>query len=197
MAFELEKLLKENGATVYICRVADRHMSSEGWSKDRLGSRDELQARIDYFEHYVPHFFLSVHHNAGPGSQTGGHTTSIKRVLLPTRFTKRWPKTSMTLWKASYRGRSRPLSATPSITFSGTRISPGTIAESGMLTNPAFDELSQTPEYQKKEAGAICKGAIKFWKDHKDAIVAKKAARWRRRTWRLTPATRISLRRPI
>src|SRR5437016_3021324 len=71
VGLELAKLLKENGATVFMTRVADHRLSREGSS-----NKDELHARIDFFEHYNVHFFLSVHHNAGrPGS---GHTALYK-----------------------------------------------------------------------------------------------------------------------
>src|SRR6266481_4949741 len=56
VAFELEKMLRENGAIVYMTRAADHRMSVEGGPRS-----DELQARVDFFEHYGPHFFLSVH----------------------------------------------------------------------------------------------------------------------------------------
>src|SRR3954462_15539241 len=46
VAFELEKLLKENGATVFMTRVADHRLSPEGSSNVA-----ELHARIDFFEH--------------------------------------------------------------------------------------------------------------------------------------------------
>src|SRR5437016_3044935 len=72
VAFELEKLLKENGATVFMTRVADHRLSAEGSSNSA-----ELHARIDLFEHHNVHFFLSVHHNAGGGAATG-HTALYK-----------------------------------------------------------------------------------------------------------------------
>jgi N-acetylmuramoyl-L-alanine amidase len=71
VAVELARLLKEQGATVYLTREGDHRLSPEGSS-----SRDELHARIDFFEHHNAHFFLSVHHNAGrPGA---GHTALYK-----------------------------------------------------------------------------------------------------------------------
>src|SRR5579871_1547411 len=51
VSFELEKLLREAGATVYMTRTADRRMSREGGPRS-----DELQARIDFFDKYEPHF---------------------------------------------------------------------------------------------------------------------------------------------
>jgi N-acetylmuramoyl-L-alanine amidase len=72
VAVELEKLLKDQGATVFMTRRADHRLSPEGSS-----NKDELHARIDFFEHHAAHFFLSVHHNAGAASATG-HTALYK-----------------------------------------------------------------------------------------------------------------------
>src|SRR5439155_6882548 len=47
VAFELAKQLKEKGAAVYMTRQADHRLSPEGSS-----NRDELHARIDFFEYY-------------------------------------------------------------------------------------------------------------------------------------------------
>src|SRR5205823_517013 len=49
---------------------------------------------------------------------------------------------------------------------------PGTIAESGFLTNREFDELSSRADYPQKEAEAICRGAVKYWTEHKAELVA-------------------------
>src|SRR5271168_2358701 len=45
VALELEKLLKDQGATVFLTRRADHRLSREGSS-----NVDELHARIDFFE---------------------------------------------------------------------------------------------------------------------------------------------------
>jgi hypothetical protein len=52
---------------------------------------------------------------------------------------------------------------------------PGTIAESGFMTNQAFDELATRPGYPKREAEALCKGAVAFWAAHKDTLNALRA----------------------
>jgi N-acetylmuramoyl-L-alanine amidase len=167
VALELAKLLKENGATVCLTRVADHRLSREG-SKDK----DELHARIDFFEHYNAHFFLSVHHNAG-GRNSSGHTCLWKNNA-----------TNDLLYESLARDVNDALEGAvpgPKLKLIGKQATyhilretpiPGTISESGFMTNPAFDELSNRPDYPHTEAAAICKGAIKFWTEHKPAIVA-------------------------
>jgi N-acetylmuramoyl-L-alanine amidase len=43
------------------------------------------------------------------------------------------------------------------------------------MTNKDFDDLASRPEFPKKEAEALCKGTVKYWTDHKDALVALRA----------------------
>jgi N-acetylmuramoyl-L-alanine amidase len=167
VALQLAKLLRENGATVYMTRQADHRLSREGSS-----NRDELHARIDFFETDNPHFFLSVHHNAG-GRDATGHTALWKNDA-----------TDDTLYESLARAVNDALDDAvpgPKNKLIGKERSyhilretdiPGTISEAGFMTNPAFDELCNRPEFPAKEAAAICKGAIKYWAEHKAALVA-------------------------
>lgn len=167
VALELAKLLKENGATVTLTRVADQRLSREGPSRS-----DELHARIDFFEHHNAHFFLSVHHNAGKPIATG-HTALYKNNA-----------DDDTLYESLARDVNDALEGTvpgPKHALIGKQGSyhilretsiPGTISEAGFMTNREFDELSNQPDYPRTEAVAICKGAIKYWTEHKTAVVA-------------------------
>jgi N-acetylmuramoyl-L-alanine amidase len=167
VALELEKLLKENGATVYLTRRADHRLSREGSS-----NKDELHARIDFFEHHNAHFFLSVHHNAGrPGA---GHTALYKHNAPDDTLYEALARDVNNALGGAVPGPKLPLIKGSYHILRETPI-PGTISEAGFMTNKAFDELSTRPDYPKKEAAAICKGAIKYWTGHKDALVALRA----------------------
>jgi N-acetylmuramoyl-L-alanine amidase len=168
VAFELEKLLRENGATVYMTRAADHRMSVEGGPRS-----DELRARVDFFEHYNPHFFLSVHHNAGsPGS---GHTTLYKKDAPEGSLYQSLAKILNDSLEGAVPGPKNKLidrtGNSPYYILGHTEI-PGSITESGFMTSKAFDELSNKPEFPKQEAEAICKGAIKYWTERKAELIA-------------------------
>lgn len=165
VSLELAKILKEKGATVHLTRVADHRLSPEGSARS-----DELQARIDFFEHYSPHFFLSVHHNAGGGSNAGGHTALHKSNAKNVGLYKSLAEDVNNALVGAVPGPKNELIGNyPYYILNHTSI-PGTIAESGFMTNRAFDELSMRPEFPQREAEAICNGAIKYWKDHKNAL---------------------------
>jgi N-acetylmuramoyl-L-alanine amidase len=166
VGLELAKLLKENGATVYLTRVADHRLSREGSS-----NKDELHARIDFFEHYNAHFFLSVHHNAGsPGS---GHTCLWKNNAADDALYESLARDVNDALEGVVPGpKLKLIGKQGSYHILRETAIPGTISESGFMTNRAFDELSNRPEYAHTEAAAICKGAIKYWTEHKPAIVA-------------------------
>jgi N-acetylmuramoyl-L-alanine amidase len=164
VAVELAKLLKEEGATVYLTREADHRLSPEGSSNTA-----ELHARIDFFEHYDAHFFLSVHHNAGGRSSTG-HTTLYKDNAKDDTLYESLARTVNDALEGAVPGPKNKLIKGNYHILRETSI-PGTIAESGFMTNKDFDELSTKPDYPKKEAEAICKGAVKYWTEHKDDLV--------------------------
>jgi N-acetylmuramoyl-L-alanine amidase len=169
VALELEKLLKENGATVYLTRRADHRLSREGSS-----NKDELHARIDFFEHHNAHFFLSVHHNAGrPGA---GHTALYKHNASDDTLYESLARDVNDALAGAVPGPKLPLIKGSYHILRETAI-PGTISEAGFMTDKAFDDLSTRPgsDYPKKEAAAICKGAVKYWTEHKDALVALRA----------------------
>src|SRR5580692_922190 len=165
VAVELAKLLKDNGATVYLTREADHRLSPEGSSNTA-----ELHARIDFFEHYNAHFFLSVHHNAGGPSATG-HTTLYKHNAKDDTLYESLAQDINDALEGAVPGPKLKLIKGNYHILRETSI-PGTISESGFMTNKAFDELATGSEYPKKEAAALCKGAIKFWTDHKDTLIA-------------------------
>lgn len=169
VALELAKVLKENGAVVTKTRVADHRLSRENASDVKQSRWDELHARVDFFETCNPHFFLSVHHNAGrPGA---GHTTLYKHNA-----------TDDTLYEALARHVNEALEGAvpgPKLKLIKNDYhilretdTPGTISEAGFMTNRAFDDLASKPEYPKQEAAAITKGAIKYWIEHKEALIA-------------------------
>jgi N-acetylmuramoyl-L-alanine amidase len=165
VGLELARTLKDAGATVHLTRVADHRLSREGSSNS-----DELHARIDFFEHHNCHFFLSVHHNAGPGSATG-HTALYKHNAADDTLYESLAKDVNDALDGAVPGPKRKLIKGSYHILRETAI-PGTIAESGFMTNREFDELSARPDYPKAEAAAIAKGATKYWTDHKPALVA-------------------------
>jgi N-acetylmuramoyl-L-alanine amidase len=162
---ELAKLLKEAGATVSMTRQADHRLSPEGSS-----NKDELHARIDFFEHHGAHFFLSVHHNAGRAGSTG-HTALYKHNAQDDTLYESLARDVNDALEGAVPGPKLALIKGSYHILRETDI-PGTISESGFMTDRAFDELSTRPDYPKKEAEAIRKGAIKYWTEHKDALIA-------------------------
>jgi N-acetylmuramoyl-L-alanine amidase len=168
VAMELAKLLKESGATVYLTRQGDHRLSPEGSS-----NKAELHARIDFFEHYSPHFFLSVHHNAGR-PDVSGHTALYKNNARDDTLYESLARAVNDALEGAVPGPKLRLIRGDYHILRETSI-PGTISESGFMTNKAFDELATRPDYPKEEAAAIRKGAIKYWADHKDALIALRA----------------------
>ena len=165
VGLELAAALKRLGATVHLTRVADHRLSREGSS-----TADELHARIDYFEHHNCHFFVSVHHNAGATAATG-HTALYKHNAVDDTLYEAVARDVNDLLDGSVPGPKRALIKGSYHILRETPI-PGTIAESGFLTNRAFDDLASRPEFPEVEAAALARGVAKYWAAHKPALVA-------------------------
>lgn len=165
VAFELEKFLKQHGATVIMTRTADHRLSREGSSR-----RDELHARVDFFDHYHPHFFLSVHHNAAAATATG-HTALYKHNAADDTLYESLARIVNDALEGTVPGPKRKLIKGDYHILRETLV-PGTISESGFMTNKAFDERSLQADYPRKEAEAIGTGAIRYWMQHQAALSA-------------------------
>jgi hypothetical protein len=129
-----------------------------------------LHARIDFFEHHNCHFFLSVHHNAGPAGASG-HTALYKHNSADDTLYETLARDVNDALEGAVEGPKRALIKGSYHILRETPI-PGTITESGFMTNREFDDLSSRPDYPKKEAAAIAKGAVTYWTRHKAALVA-------------------------
>lgn len=162
---ELTRLLKEAGATVFQIRTGDYRLSREGSS-----NRDELHARIDYFEHHNPHFFLSVHHNAAAEAATG-HTTIYKHNATDDTLYEQLAISVNDALTGVLPGPKRKLIKGNYHITRETDI-PGTISEAGFMTNKLFDQLSNQPDFAKTEAAAITQGTIAYWQRYRDALSA-------------------------
>jgi D-alanyl-D-alanine carboxypeptidase len=165
VAFELAKVLRDRGATVHMTREADHRLSPEGSS-----NKDELHARIDFLEHHNCHFFLSVHHNAG-GAGSTGHTALYKHNAADDTLYEALAREVNDALEGAVPGPKLKLIKGSYHILRETPI-PGTISESGFMTNREFDDLSTRPDYPKKEAAAIARGAVEYWTAHKTALVA-------------------------
>jgi N-acetylmuramoyl-L-alanine amidase len=167
VGLELAKCLREKGATVYLTRDSDHRLSREG-SKNS----EELHARIDFFETYNCHFFLSVHHNAGKPEATG-HTCLWKNNAADDTLYESLAGDVNDALEGNVPGpKHKLIGKDRSYHILRETNIPGTISESGFMTNKAFDELSNRPDYPATEAAAICKGAVKYWTGHKPALIA-------------------------
>jgi N-acetylmuramoyl-L-alanine amidase len=164
VAVELAKILKGHGAAVYMTREGDHRLSPEGSS-----NKAELHARIDFFEHHNAHFFLSVHHNAGkPGA---GHTALHKHNAQDDTLYESAARHVNDALEGAVPGPKLPLIKGSYHILRETFV-PGTISESGFMTNKEFDQLSTRPDYPKQEAAAIAAGAVKYWTEHRAALIA-------------------------
>jgi N-acetylmuramoyl-L-alanine amidase len=160
VALVLEKLLVEDGAKVFMTRRADHRLSKEGGPRVA-----ELASRVEYFDHFNPHFFLSVHHNAA-GETATGHTVLYK----PNAANDTLYYALATIINQSLEGKvpgpKRKL-MNDDIHILRESAVPGIISEAGFMTNKVFDKVCNTPEFPAIEAKALADGAKIYWQKYK------------------------------
>lgn len=173
--------LEAAGATVYRTRTYDRRLSREGTSK-----AEELQARVDFFDKYNPHFFISVHHNAGPAAATG-HTALYKHNAADPTLYEACAKTFNEALEGVVPGPKRRLIG-PDGNYHVLRETdvPGTITEAGFQSNPAFDAETNKPDYPERESAALLNGAIRYWSDYHRVLNIHRSKRTPRPLVRVT-----------
>ncbi len=172
--------LEAAGATVHRTRTYDRRLSREGSSRT-----DELHARVDYFDKHNPHFFVSVHHNAG-GAAASGHTTLYKHNATDDTLYEACATAFNEALAGAVPGPKLKLIKGDYHILRETEV-PGTITESGFQTNPRFDEESNRPDYPEREAAALLKGAVAYWTAHKPALIA-----WHERGRKPPPPAKVT-----
>jgi N-acetylmuramoyl-L-alanine amidase len=129
-----------------------------------------LHARIDFFEYYNTHFFLSIHHNAG-AAKTTGHTAIYKKDVADVVLYEGLAKAVNAALEGVVQGPKLKL-LTGNYHLTRETLIPGTISEAGFMTNPEFDEQCNQPDFPKKEAAALAKGLIYYWQKHRDGLMA-------------------------
>jgi serine-type D-Ala-D-Ala carboxypeptidase len=165
VALALADELEAQGATVFLTRHENHRLSREGSSR-----ADELHARIDFIDHRNPHFFLSVHHNAG-GRTATGHTALYKNNAKDDALYQALAQDVNEALGVAVPGPTNKLIKGDYHILRETAV-PGTISEAGYMTSAEFDALCNKPEFPQAEAAAIARGAIHYWTAHKAELIS-------------------------
>lgn len=156
---KLQKLLEEEGFTVYLTREKDALL---GPANSTSKKKDDMIARIEMITNLNPFFTISIHQNSftdasssGPqvfyykDSEESATMAQVIQDVLNTQLSpakKRAPQANANYYL---------LTRTPS---------PTVIVECGFLSNPSEADLLISEDYQDRVANAIFLGILSYYK---------------------------------
>lgn len=159
IARELKKELEQEGYRVILTREEDKGLYDQDSRNKKV---QDMQKRCAMIKEKKPLLTVSIHQNSYQdqdvcGPQVFYYTHSVKGAELA-RCIQEELNTQLEI--------SRPRSEKANSTYYLLKRSEGilNIVETGFLTNPREAELLNTKEYQRRCAGAICDGILKFLK---------------------------------
>lgn len=155
---KLQKLLEEEGFTVYLTREKDTLLAPVNSSSKK---KDDMIARIDMITKLNPFFTISIHQNSFTDSSSSGPQTfyykdseasatmaQVLQDVLNTQLNpakKRAPQANENYYL---------LTRTPT---------PTVIVECGFLSNPTEADLLTQDEYQSRVAHSIFLGILSYY----------------------------------
>ncbi|MDO7787663.1 N-acetylmuramoyl-L-alanine amidase family protein [Desulforamulus aquiferis] len=158
IAFEVEKILKQNNVDVILTRYGDYNHAVPGLRK-KEAKRYDFERRIDFARNFDADIMVSIHCNVGRrrcmGPETFYYGKSVQGKLLAEQIQRELHKIPG-IGKRSYK---------PGSYYILTRTSmPCVIIEMGFINNPKERKLLMGQEYRHVLAKATADGIIEYLK---------------------------------
>lgn len=156
----LRDYLQESGALVLMTREGDSDLADPGQKGYSARKTVDLKRRAQIINNSNGDLFVSVHLNASPseswhGAQTFYHPKSEKNKKLASFI-----QDSL---RSQLGNTTRSAGALSSIYLLKVAKMPSALVEVGFLTNSTERNLLKTQSYQKKIAGAIYNGILRYY----------------------------------
>ena len=157
IAMELQRLLKAEGATVYMTRTTDTEVSPK---KDKATDVEELQARCDVANRHKADIFISIHMDSFSGGTAKG-TTSYYYSLGTAKSRKLADKVRSALI-SQIGTQSRGTQSCNFYVVKHTDM-PATLVEVAFISNAAEEKLLNSEAGVKKAALGIADGIADYF----------------------------------
>ncbi len=156
----LRDYLQEQGALVLMTRETDTDLADPGQKGYSARKSVDLRRRADFIKKSDGDLFVSVHLNASPseswrGAQTFYHPKSEANAKVASFI--------QDSFRAQLGNTNRSASSLSNIYLLKQAPMPSALVEVGFLTNPNERDLLKTEAYQKKIAGAIYNGIMRYY----------------------------------
>ncbi|WP_186576137.1 N-acetylmuramoyl-L-alanine amidase CwlD [Aquibacillus kalidii] len=163
IALDVSKLLRDylqqSGALVFLTREEDRDLASGDTKGLARRKAEDLRKRLDFIKEKEADFFLSVHLNALPAKEWSGAQTFYYPSL---EKSEKLAKMIQSEIKRNLENTNREALAINGMYLLKNAEIPGALVEIGFLSNEHERELLKTNEYQRKMAGSMYEGIMRY-----------------------------------
>ncbi|MRH44870.1 N-acetylmuramoyl-L-alanine amidase CwlD [Aquibacillus halophilus] len=156
---QLRDYLQQAGALVYLTRETDQDLAAEDTKGLSRRKSEDIRKRVEFIKAKEADFFVSVHLNALSSTQWHGAQTFYYPSLAESKSLAKFIQAEII--------RNLENTTREALALNGMYIlkhaeSPGALVEIGFLSNSHERELLKTREYQRKIAGSIYEGILRY-----------------------------------
>ena len=160
IALRLRDYLQQSGAIVYMTRDGDYDLASSGTKTTARRKTEDLKQRVQFIKDHKANLVISIHMNSIPsprwfGAQTFYYPSNPNNVSLATLIQSELI--------SSLENTKRVASTVDEVyLLKNLQDTPSALVEVGFLSNPSEAKKLADAEYQRRVAGAIYQGILRY-----------------------------------
>lgn len=155
----LRDYLQQSGALVFLTRETDQDLASEGTKGLARRKAEDLRNRLNFIKEKDADFFLSIHLNALSATEWSGAQTFYYPSLEKSEHLAKLIQAEII---RNLENTKREALAINGMYLLKNAEVPGALVEIGFLSNTHERELLKTNEYQRKMAGSMYEGILRY-----------------------------------
>lgn len=155
----LQDYLQQAGALVYLTRSSDKDLAAEDTKGLSRRKSEDIRNRLQFIHEKQADFFVSIHLNAIPSERWSGAQTFYYPQNDDSRHLAKMIQAEII---RNMENTNREALAINQMYLLKKAEVPGALVEIGFLSNVEERELLKQEDYQRKMAGSIYEGILRF-----------------------------------
>ncbi|WP_226038459.1 N-acetylmuramoyl-L-alanine amidase CwlD [Aquibacillus saliphilus] len=156
---QIRNYLQQAGALVYLTREADDDLAAKDTKGLSRRKSEDIRKRVEFIKEKEADFFLSIHLNALPSDKWHGAQTFYYPALKESEHLAKFVQSEII---RNLENTTREALALNGMYILKQAEIPGALVEIGFLSNAHERELLKTVEYQRKIAGSVYEGILRY-----------------------------------
>src|SRR5690625_1635117 len=159
VAKKLQDYLQQSGALVYLTRETDKDLASEDTKGLSNRKSEDIRNRLQFIHDRKADFFVTIHLNALSSTRWHGAQTFYYPEMDESRHLAKMIQSEI-INNLENTDRT-PLAINSMYLLKHAKV-PGSLVEIGFLSNEQERELLKQEDYQRKMAGSIYQGILRY-----------------------------------